>query len=598
MWEKLGETTDLLVIGGGITGAGIARDAARRGLSVTLVEMRDFAYGTSSRSSKLVHGGLRYLETYEFSLVFEAVSERRILLDIAPHIVNPLAFLFPVYDDSRRGLGTITAGMWLYEGLALFRSPKRPRRLNPKDLKREEISLQQEGLKGASLYYDCSTDDARLTLETALDAAAAGATVLPWAKVTEFIRGEDGRLCGAKIQDVAGGPGRPPGEERELRARVVVSATGPWTDEVRAMATAEAAPLLRPTKGVHIVVKQEVLPIAHAVVCFHPVDDRVLFAIPWGDRTYLGTTDTDYEGRPEDVAATAEDVSYLIQAAIRYFPDHPIRPKDVIATWAGLRPLIAEEATPSQKHKGQAAKSAAAKKKTERSPQAPQESEGELDESMVSREHRIVVDASGLITIAGGKLTTYRRMAAEVVDTALRMLRVTGGLPERELEPARTDVTPLPGAVGWPDDDDHERVARQVMASSGGYLESSSARLLSDTYGMLALDIATKVRAQPEMARALVEGRPEILAQVDHAVLEEMASTVDDVMRRRTQLYFRDEDQGLSALPLVAARMQTLLSWSDEKREEEIVHYQRQVERSRDWRKEWADLPGSAKLSG
>jgi len=221
MWEALRGPFDLLVVGGGITGAGIARDAARRGLKVAIVEMNDVAFGTSSRSSKLIHGGLRYLEQYEFSLVFESVSERRILQDIAPHLVNPLGFLFPVYKSARKPLWMINTGIRLYEGLALFRSPKRPRSLKPVEVAEIEPAVRQDHLKGAPLYYDCATDDARLTLETALDAAERGAVVATWAKVTSFLKDANGRVHGVVARDELSG------ELREVEARAVVNATGP-----------------------------------------------------------------------------------------------------------------------------------------------------------------------------------------------------------------------------------------------------------------------------------------------------------------------------------------------------------------------------------
>jgi len=396
MWDHLGSDVDILVVGGGITGSGIARDAARRGLKVALVEMSDLASGTSSRSSKLVHGGLRYLEQYEFSLVFEAVSERRILMDIAPHLVNPLGFLFPVYKGSRKPLWMVNTGMWLYDGLSLFRSPRLHRNLEPKEVKVEEPALTTEKLTGAPLYYDCYTDDARLTLETALDATRAGATVATWARVVRFVKDEAGRVLGAVVRDEIGG------EEKEIRAHAVVNATGPWTDDTIAMSRRIEHSLLRPTKGVHIVVDHHKLPVQHAVVCFHPVDGRVLFAIPWGEQTYIGTTDTDYDGDSGEVAADLADVDYLIEAAAAYFPEHRLQRDDVLSTWAGLRPLM----RPATENK-------------------------DIDESAVSREHQIVVGQDGLITIAGGKLTTHRRMAAETVDTAVKLLRLSNHLPER-----------------------------------------------------------------------------------------------------------------------------------------------------------------------
>lgn len=551
MWESLGAPVDVLVIGGGVTGAGIARDAQMRGLSVALVEQHDLASGTSSCSSKLVHGGLRYLEQYEFSLVFESVSERRILMDIAPHLVNPLGFLFPVYKGSKHGMFIIEAGMWLYDGLALFRTPKRHRRLSRKQARTEEPALLSEGLKGAPLYYDCSTNDARLTLETALDAATRGAVIATRARVVRFSKDEQGRVVGAVVQDTLGSGG-----EREIRARVVINATGPWTDRTVQMSVEQESQLLRPTKGVHIVVDRDKLPVQNAIICNHPEDGRVLFVLPWGEQAYVGTTDTDYEGRPEDVSATLEDVDYLIEASNHYFPDHNIARDDVISSWAGLRPLM-----------------------------APPQADGEVDESKVSREHRIVVGNDGLITIAGGKLTTYRRMAAEVVETAVRLLRLQHGVPG-ELDAANTDREPLPGAVGWPDDDDHDAVAQRAIEASDGHLDARCARYLVDSYGMRGLDIAAAVAADPSMGRPLISGRPEIVAEISHAVDEELACTVEDFMIRRTQIYYRDADQGLGVARVVADEMGDRLGWDEPMRRAQVEQYATAVALNRRWKTE------------
>lgn len=536
---------DILIIGGGIVGCGAAREAAMRGLQVAVVEQYDIAFGTSSRSSKLVHGGLRYLEQGEFSLVFEAVSERRVLMEIAPHLVNPLGFLFPVYSDSRRGVFTVNVGMWLYDGLSLFRSPRIHRNLSAKDVVTEEPALSQLNLKGAPLYYDCSTDDARLTLENALDARRLGAEVRTWTQVVGLLRDASGRLRGARVRD------HHTGEESEVEARVILNATGPWTDHTRGL-VGTARPLLRPTKGVHIVVDAAKLPVKNAVVCFHPNDGRVLFAIPWGDRAYIGTTDTDDPEDPTTVSATRKDVDYLIAAMARYFPNHPLTPDDVIATWAGLRPLIADEGSASS----------------------------------VSREHEIVVDPDGLITIAGGKLTTYRKMGKELVDRAVAMLRLTGastGATTGEPVEAHTARHPLPGAVGWPEDDDPARVIKLIRAA--GPVDADSAALLASTYGTRGVDVAALVKADPRLGARLVPGRPELLAQVDFGVKEELARTVSDVLVRRTQLYYRDVDQGLGAADLVADRMAELLGWSESRRTEEVLTYQAEVGRSRAWRR-------------
>ncbi|MEM1418691.1 MAG: glycerol-3-phosphate dehydrogenase/oxidase, partial [Myxococcota bacterium] len=378
MWAALrdGGPFDLVVVGGGITGAGVARDAARRGLRVALVEQRDLAYGTSSRSSKLVHGGLRYLEQGEVAMVFESVSERRTLMHLAPHLVAPLPFLFPVFESSKKSLLVIRAGMWIYDALALFRSYRRHVTLGREGVIEAEPGLRREGLRGSPLYYDCATDDARLTLETALDAAEAGAVVATGARVRRLVKNVRGEISGVVVESTLAG--RDAGRTVSLEARVVVNATGPWTDAVRKLSSLpgkERRRLLRPTKGVHVVVDRAKLPVQHAVVCVHPDDGRVLFALPWGDRSYLGTTDTDYRGAPEDVAATGEDVAYLLAAARHYFPEHPLAREDVLSTWAGLRPLIAPEGAG-------------------------------LSASDVSREHEVLTDADGLVTVAGGKLTT------------------------------------------------------------------------------------------------------------------------------------------------------------------------------------------------
>ena len=549
-----GGVYDLLIIGGGITGAGAARDAARRGLKVCLVDQDDLASGTSSRSSKLVHGGLRYLEQLEFSLVFEAVSERRVLMDIAPHLVNPLGFLFPVYKSSRRGVFTVNLGMWVYDGLSLFRSPRIHKNLNARKVAELEPALNQDGLRGAPLYWDCATDDARLTLETALDGAENGADVLTWNKVVGLLRDESGRVCGARVRDVIAG------KERSVPARAVVNATGPWSDRTRAMGEGGHKKRLRPTKGVHIVVSSERLKVGNAVVCFHPEDGRVLFAIPWGDRTYIGTTDTDYQGDPADVCADGEDVRYLLAASNHYFPGTTLTPDDVIATWAGVRPLIGQEDAE--------------------------------DESAVSREHEIRVDPDFLITIAGGKLTTYRRMAAEVVDQAVSVLMLQGKLPA-ELGPARTDREPLPGARGWPADDDGEKVLAAVLEAGAGRIAEDTARNLAHTYGMRGVDVAARAAGDQRLAGRLVPDRPEILAQVDHAVELELAETTRDVLIRRTQLFFRDHDQGLGAVEAVARRMAELLGWDTGRETAEVLAYQEEVGRSRRWQAD-AGAEGSA----
>src|SRR5688572_30360542 len=294
---------DLVIIGGGITGAGIARDAALRGLSVAMFEKSDYASGTSSKSSKMIHGGLRYLEQGEIGLVFESVSERRVQMGVAPHLVRPLPFLIPIYKGVRPGFEIMNVGLWIYDSLALFRAPRMHKAFRgTKAALALEPQLRPEGLRGALEYYDCATDDARLVLENAIDATELGAECHTYTEVLRFERRPDRRITGVVVRD------RLTGETRTVACRSVILAAGAWTDEmIRRFEIPMDRPLLRRTKGVHIVIPRERLNLARAITLISPVDGRVMFAIPWRERTVLGTTDTDFTGSADEVAADAED---------------------------------------------------------------------------------------------------------------------------------------------------------------------------------------------------------------------------------------------------------------------------------------------------
>ena len=547
MWEKLGqEPVDLLVIGGGINGAGIARDAANRGLKVALVEMRDLAYGTSSRSSKMVHGGLRYLEQFAFGLVFESVSERRILLKIAPHLVRPLGYIFPIFKSGKRGLGMVSLGMWVYEALSLFRSPRRHKTLKAHALQEVEPIVDTNGMLGAPLYYDCATDDARLTLESALDAAEYGAIVSTWTRVTQFEKDSSGHVTGAKVRNEL------TGEEKIVSASIVVNATGPWTDKTRGLSEDGAKPMVMRTKGVHVVVNRERLPVNHCVICPHPDDARGVFAVPWGDQTYIGNTDTEYGAIDGGVTATLDDVDYLLEASNAYFPQHQLNREDIISTWAGLRPLLAPESD-------------------------------EISNSKITREHSIEVGEDGVVTVAGGKLTTYRKMAAEVVRVSLKTLKKRGH--QLKVRRSRTAKTPLPGAAGLPNGG-LDGLKRSLQESVGQALPPVICDHLVDTYGGRAQSVAALAAENPEYAKPLIEGRPEIAAQVVFAVQEEFAATATDFLIQRTQLFYRDQDQGLGALPEVVRLMGKLLHWDQERKDIEIQRYEQDVAASRAWQTE------------
>jgi len=541
-----GDELDLVVIGGGINGAGVARDAARRGLRVLLVEQNDLAFGTSSRSSKLIHGGLRYLEQYHVHLVFESVSERSRLLRLAPHLVQPLGFLFPVYQGDKNPLWLVRTGMWVYDALSLFRSPEPHRTLDPAELARLVPELRTEGLAGAPLYFDAATDDARLTLETAIDAARSGALVATWTKVVGLAP-SGSRIRRVQLEDALDG------RRYEVATRAVVNATGPWSDALLGLAGSATRPLLRPTKGIHVVLDAARLPVPHAVVCRHPDDGRVLFVIPWGDRTYVGTTDTDEQVEPGQVRASHDDVRYLMRAIERYFPGREVREEHVLATWAGLRPLVSD-------------------------------GEGGSSESDVSREHKIFVGEGGMITVAGGKLTTYRKMAAEIVDVAVAEL-TAHGLLTRTLRKAETEEAPLPGAHGFDaSEEGRARLAAEIAAL--GTLGRDVAAHLVATYGARAREVAARTAGDPAAGAPITAGRPDVLAQVDFAIDEELAATIADVLDRRTQISLRDGAHGLPGLDALADRMAARLGWSAARTEEEKARYRASVALQEAWRSE------------
>jgi glycerol-3-phosphate dehydrogenase len=529
------ETFDLLVIGGGITGVGVARDAALRGLKVALVEKTDFAAGTSSKSSKLVHGGFRYLEHAQFRLVFEGTNERALLMRVAPHLVRPLEFLLPVYKHDKPGLFVLDVGLWIYDGLSKFSSPKLHRTVRAGRVAKLEPGLKLDGLEGGLLYYDCATDDARLTIENVLDARGLGAAIVNYARAVRLLR-EGDAIAGAEVE--ADGATLP------IRARVTVNATGPWCDEIRALAG--DAGILHTSKGVHLVVDSARLLPRHAVVMKQK--KRVVFCIPWGagDRTVIGTTDTFYDGKPEDVHTDADDVTYLLGLANDYFPDAKLGFDDVLATWAGLRPLLKPDSDTASA-------------------------------SEVSREHTIL-SRPGLVTIAGGKLTTYRRMSAEVVEHVGAQL---GGLA-----PSATADRPLPGASGDIYEGGYAAVTRvhdQLIAD--GTVDAAVAKHLAQTYGARAVAVAARVQAEPALGQRLDGEQPFILAQVDVAVDEEQALTVEDVLGRRVPLLLRARDQGLGCVGQVAARMAARLGWDAARTEREAAHYRNVVARTRLFRR-------------
>ena len=538
------EPVDVLVIGGGITGAAIARDAALRGFRTALVEKGDFGSGTSSVSSRLIHGGLRYLEQYDLHLVLEASRERRVLLRIAPHLVRPLPFVFPVYRGARVPSWKLRCGLWLYDLLAAFRNVRVHRWLGRKATLRLEPGLRDKDLRAAGLYYDAQTDDARLVLATMRSAAQAGAHVANYVEVVSLVK-PDGHVRGATVRDLLSG------DTRTVRSLIVVNACGPWVDQLRRLDEPDATPVLRLTKGAHVAVPRQRLGNTHAITMTSPIDGRVMFVLPWEDaeQSYIGTTDTDEDVSPDDVRATAEDVVYLLRSANAFFPQARLSPHDVVATWAGLRALLRPD--------------------------------GHLAPSQVSREHRIIESASGLLTIAGGKLTTHRVMAQELVDRVAARLGALDGRPRAPHPP--THRLPLPGG----ETADLDGLAKAAVERGAS---ETTARHLVGRYGSEAAAVLNLVDRDRALGGRIVAGRPDLWAEVVHAIEREMAVRLSDVLVRRLHLFYKTRDQAVPTTSAVADRMAGALGWDGSRRAEELAAYLQLVKRSRAFTREVATI--------
>lgn len=511
-----GRTVDLLVVGGGITGAGIARDAALSGLDVLLVEAVDFAAGTSSRSSKLIHGGIRYLEQGDVALVREAATERATVRRIAPHLARPLLMVMPA--TRRATLLKLRAGLWAFERIAGAGGDDHHETWDRDEALRREPCLAPERLVGAAAFTEYITDDARLVMANVRSAVAAGATCLNHLAVVRLGPGT------AELED------RMTGARTGVRARAIVNAAGPWVGVVQRLANVTTGRPLQLTKGIHLVVRRERLPVENAVV-MAARDKRSVFAVPRGDVVYLGTTDTLADEPVVSPDIALDDVEYLLDAARRTFAVPPLGVDDVLTAWAGLRPLIGE---PGKKP------------------------------SEISRRDEIMEDAAtGLVTIAGGKLTTYRRMAERIVDLVCRRLG-------RTRSACRTGDEPLPGGEGSPPE---PAALRRLLPE----LDDAAAARLARLYGTQAEAVAAR-------AAALAPGGPLpplLRAEIEHAIDHEMALTLEDLVERRTRLLLFDAAQGLPHLDAMAALAAERLEWDADRTAAEVAHCRALAARSR-----------------
>ncbi len=527
-----GEELDILVVGGGVVGAGAALDAVSRGLSVGLLEARDWASGTSSRSSKLIHGGLRYLEQLEWHLVTEALTERGLMLErLCPHLARPVSFLYPlVHRGWERPY--VGAGLVLYDTLGLGRGWGRGlpmhRHLGRKGVASLCPALRPDTYVGGVRYWDAQVDDARHTMTIVRTAVGLGALAANRAQVVGLAR-QGERVTGAQVCDLE------TGARFEVRARRVVNATGVWTDDTQRLATDRGEVRVRASKGVHLVVPRD--RIRSDVGLILRTEKSVLFVIPWGTHWLIGTTDTDWDLDRAHPAASAADIDYLLDH-LNGLLRNPLTRDDIEGVYAGLRPLLAGESDATSK---------------------------------LSREHTVATPVPGLVVVAGGKYTTYRVMAKDAVDAAVHGL---GAVPA-----SCTDRVPLVGAEGWPA---VRNSAGRLAASCG--LATERVEHLLGRYGSLVREVLDLLAADRSLAEPLPgEGADEYLAaEVVYAVLAEGARHVEDVLARRTRISFEAFDRGVAAAEPVAALMAPLLGWDEARRDREVTYYRARVEAERE----------------
>ena len=523
---------DAVVIGGGMAGAGVARDLVLRGASVALFEKGDFASGTSSKSSKLIHGGLRYLELFDVKLVRESLREKKTLERLAPHLVRPLPFLVPVYRGSKRGLITVRIGMWLYNLLTPGRERERFRVLRPLDALTLESSIRVDDLRGAGYYFDdLLLFPERLCLENALSAARHGARVHNYCEVEAVTRGAGG-IDGVRVRDLL------TGRVHTVRASVVVNCAGPWVDRLRELAGVSDAGkrVLRTTKGIHCMLPR----MTERAVYLSTADDRMIFVIPWREFSMVGTTDTDFDGDPDRLSATREEVEYLLDAVRPALSDPRVAFDQVVYTYAGVRPLAFEEGAPASK---------------------------------VSRDHKMVVEGpeGRFLSITGTKLTCFRSLAEQVGD---RVMSVLG-----RGEPSRTATLTLDGL----DEETDKIEARAWMDVSADMtatgLSRETLQTLVEIYGRAYPRVLDLARKLPDGTARLCPSNPDIVAQLHHALAEEMTVSLQDFLLRRTAIG-QSACLGLDCFEAIGRRMSALAGWSSRRLDAELEAYHASVERS------------------
>jgi len=536
---------DVVVIGGGITGVGCALDAASRGLRTALVERDDFASGTSSKSSKLVHGGLRYLQQGEIGLVYEALAERQRLRKNAPHLVKILPFLIPIFSGkdgviSKKLSRAMGSAMWMYDLTGGARIGKLHKRISVDEAMAHMPTLPRERLAASYLYYDAQADDARLTLAVARTAAMDhGAVIVNRAEVVGMQRsaeGADAPVTGLTVRVTEGTSTR----DVAVRCSAVINAAGVWADDVRALDEGTNPDSIRPAKGIHITVPWDKVRNDIAVVVPVPKDKRSVFVVPWGRFTYVGTTDTDYDGPVDDPQCTPDDIAYVLRA-LNFSVSGGITEHDILGTWAGLRPLV--------------------------------KSVGSGKTADLSRKHKVVHSRGGVVTVTGGKLTTYREMAADTVDHVLAHV-LDAGVAARVAKRSRTKSMALRGADGYAELD-------ETAGAVSRALDTAAVQHLASRYGGEAHTVIAMVERDRSLGEPLVEGLPYLRAEAVYSARYEMAVTLDDVLTRRTRARLLLRDATAAAAPEVARLVADELGWDGARQADEVEQYRQAIERER-----------------
>lgn len=503
------EHFDILILGGGITGAGVARDAAARGLKVALIEGNDFAFGTSSRSSKLIHGGIRYLENKEFNLVFEALNERTKLFNMAPHLAHPLRFMIPLFKDSRVGMFKMGLGMWLYDALSLFQTPEMHERLSSTETLDRMPIVKANDLEGSFVYSDGYMDDDRLVHETLRSANEHGAVCVNYVSADKSEFDENGKIKSIFATDIK------TNKKFKISAQHIVCSVGPWTDIVGHQVVNDWQDILRPTKGIHLTLAKDRLPLTSAVVMAAQKSSRIVFAIPRHEMVIIGTTDTDFKGNPTDAIVTPEDVEYLLEITNQYFPGAQLKASDIISSYVGVRPLVKDDAS---------------------------------TEGKTSREHVILSDDRGFTFVAGGKYTTYRLMAEQIVDRALKSFSFN---VRASLKRCQTSEPLNP----YVDPDNYYEAVRMA--------ENELQRKLAERYGKENLVILEKYGYTDRLW----------CLEAYQAIHTTMCLNLIDFYTRRVPLFLAEKDHGLQFLDEVALVFKSELNLSDE----EINHQKKNL---------------------